>query len=115
MRIAQVDYPKESFLFQKTEKYNYVDSFQGTILDEKNQITSLDVLKAFFSSGPKWITNLFVLRNKIVKLFGLKISQKISNKEEFINNLKGEPNEQIGLFKIFEVNEKEIIIGEDDK
>ena len=39
----------------------------------------------------------------------------IKNKEEIIRNLKGVPNEQIGLFKIFESSSNEIVMGEDDK
>ena len=54
-------------------------------------------------------------RNKIVKKIGLKTSENGKNKEELIANLKGIPNEQIGLFKIFESSSNEIVIGEDDK
>ncbi|WP_130733817.1 DUF2867 domain-containing protein [Flavobacterium sp. J27] len=115
MKIEEVAYPKESLLFQKNKDYDYVDSFRGTIVDKQNKITPLDLLKAFFSSGPKWISNLFALRNKIVALFGLKISTNVTDKEQLIASLKGVPNEQIGLFKVFESNQNEILIGEDDK
>ena len=115
MQIIKVASPSDSLLFGKTNKYHYVDSFQGSIIDTNNTITPLAVLKAFFQSSPKWVSALFSLRNKIAKLIGLKTSQNVKNKDELIASLKGVPNEQIGLFKIFESSSNEIVMGEDDK
>ncbi|MBF04101.1 MAG: hypothetical protein CMP76_12470 [Flavobacterium sp.] len=115
MQIIKVASPSDSLLFGKANKYHYVDSFQGSIIDTNNTITPLAVLKAFFQTSPKWVSALLSLRNRIVKVLGLKTSQNSKNKEELIANLKGVPNEQIGLFKIFESSPNEIVMGEDDK
>ncbi len=115
MQIIKSSLPKDSLLSKSNLEYDYIDSFKGFVLDENNKITPLLVVKAFFNASPKWIDVLFMIRNKIVSLMGLKTSNTTKNKEEIIANLKGEPNEQIGLFKIFESNTNEIIMGEDDK
>ncbi len=115
MQIIKVASPSDSLLFGKANKYHYMDSYQGCIIDTDNSITPLTVLKAFFQTSPKWVSTLFSLRNKIVKIIGLKTSKNVKNKEEIIQNLKGVPNEQIGLFKIFESSSNEIVMGEDDK
>ena len=113
MQITKTSLPKNSLLYKDT--YNYIDCFQGFIKDIDNKITPLAILKAFFNSSPKWIEVLFAIRNNIVRVFGLKTAKKNKNKQDILANLKGKPNEQIGLFKIFEATDQEIIMGEDDK
>lgn len=115
MQIKKSSLPKDSLLHKNNLNYDYIDSFQGFIIDKNNEVTILSILKAFFSSSPKWIETLFTIRNKIVGCFGLKTSEKAKNKQDIIANLKGVPNEQIGLFKIFESTPNEIIMGENDK
>jgi hypothetical protein len=115
MRINRSTLPDNSLLFRTRNKYDYVDSFQGLIIDKKNKLNSTDIGKAFFSSAPKWIGKLFGLRNKIVALFGLKTSDSITNRKKIPDNFKCEKGDRIGLFKIFDKTNNEIILGEDDK
>jgi hypothetical protein len=65
-------------------KYDYIDSFEGTIVDKENMLTSFDVCKAFFSSAPKWIDKLLQLRNRIVSIFALKTFGKINNRQQLL-------------------------------
>ena len=58
---------------------------------------------------------LFMLRNRLVKVFGLKTSGDLKDREEQLNRFQCEPGEQLGLFNVFEKNDEEVIIGEDDK
>jgi hypothetical protein len=51
----------------------------------------------------------------LVGLFGLKTSGNVTDRDKILENFKGEKGEQIGLFKVFEKTEDEIILGEDDK
>lgn len=69
-----------------------------------------DILKGFFNYGPKWIESLFSLRHKLVKPFGLKTSDQNTTKINFPLVV----GESIGFFKIYEVHENEIILGEND-
>ena len=115
MNIIKTSFPNNSILNSTHKKYNYVDSFQGVINDNKNTITSVDLGRAFFSSGPKWVEKLFNLRNKIVSVFGLKTSGKLVDRQKQFDNFKCEPGEQLGLFKVFSRTDKEIVLGEDDK
>lgn len=115
MDTVKSQLPKESLLNVNKQSYHYIDSFQGSIIDKEDIILPIDVLKAFFNTSPKWIETLFTFRNKLVRVFGLKITNKIQNKKEIVANLKGEPDEQIGIFKIFETSNQEIVLGENDK
>jgi len=83
--------------------------------DKDNKIRSEDIGRAFFKSAPKWSEDLFEFRNRVVSVFGLKTSGNTNNRKELVDNFNFEPNEKLGLFKVFDKTENEIILGEDDK
>jgi hypothetical protein len=95
--------------------YDYADAYDKEFVSNRKDINSTTVGKLFFSSGPKWMEVLFKLRNRLVKLFGLKTSGTARDKDELLKKFKCKPGEQLGLFKVFEKNEREVVIGEDDK
>jgi hypothetical protein len=115
MKIVKTTLPINSILNTSHKEYDYVDSFQGVLNDVENKITSVDIGRAFFSSEPKWVGKLFNLRNKIVSVFGLKTSGNAVDRQQQLDNFKCEQGEQLGLFKVFNKTDKEVIIGEDDK
>ncbi len=101
------------------QHYDYVDTYEIYFRDPNNAVGTRDVCIAFFDAAPKWVQALLVLRNKLVSLIGLKTGAEgedaHKSHEEFLANFKGETGEQIGLFKVYDHNENEMIIGEDDK
>lgn len=114
MKILKAKLPENSLLNVTHEKYSFVDSFQGIINDRCDKITSTHIGKSFFSSSPKWMEKLLLIRNKIVTPFGLKTSLNIEDKENMIKKFKCKKGEQLGLFKVFDKTENEVILGEDD-
>jgi len=100
MKITSTLLPKASILYKNIESYNYTDSFQAEYNDPNNEVDILDIAKAFFSSTPSWVDSLIDLRNKIVKVFGLKTSEKVQDRQALLNAFKGEPGEQIAFFKV---------------
>ena len=115
MIITKTEIPENSLLNTHNMTYDYIDSFQGQFVDKFQKIEITQIGKSFFSSGPKWIDKLFTFRNNLVGLFGLKTSGKISDRQKMLDNFKGEKGERIGLFKVFDKTDDEIILGEDDK
>lgn len=63
MSILKTELPKDSLL-NTTTQFDFVDSFQRVLNNHDHKFTSTDIGKSFFSSDPKWIEKLFVLRNK---------------------------------------------------
>lgn len=114
MKATRTYLPETSVLHSQKE-FKFIDGYKAKFADNEDEIDIQKIGKLFFASGSKWIDKLFAVRNKIVKLFGLKTSDKIAEKEEQLKNFRCEPNEQIGLFKVFQKTENEVIIGEDDK
>lgn len=114
MVILKTTLPATSLLNQTGNKYDYTDSFQSIVIDKENKLQLTDICKAFFSSAPKWIKKLFGLRNKIVGMFGLKTPGSNGQKQA-LDNFKCEQGDQVGLFKVFDKTDNEVVLGEDDK
>lgn len=115
MTKVQHKLPNNSVLNPDIKKYDYIDCFEAVLKDPNNKFNAADIGKAVFSSGPKWIGTLFALRNRIVSLFGLKTGGTDEELRRQRDNFKLEKGESLGLFKVFEVTEEEVILGEDDK
>lgn len=98
-----------------SQQYDYMDSFEGKLTDERLDIDGAKVGKAFFSSGPDWIGKLFSFRNTLVKHLGLKTPKNTMNRQEQLERFKCEVGERLGLFKVYHRDESEVVIGEDDK
>lgn len=113
--ITKVALPKNSILNTGSVHYDYTDSFQGEFKDPFQNIGTTEIGKSFFKSGPKWIATLFALRNRLVRLFGLKTGANVDDSEKMLSDAAFEEGEQIGLFKVFRKTANEIIVGEDDK
>ena len=114
MKIEKTNIPENSIL--KTENnFNFIDGYKGNFIDRNNKFEIQEIGKLFFYTGPKWIDKLFIFRNKVVKLFGLKTANNISKRQQQLENFTGQPGEQVGLFKVFHKTDNEIILGENDK
>ena len=105
---------EESLLHFDNSDYDYIDSYEYTIIDKKNRIDIPEIVKAFAKPGPKWFEGLFALRNKIASLFKLKTPAMVTKKEGNDSN-KYEVGTQAGIFKVYDKTATEIILGEDDK
>ncbi len=115
MKTEKVEVPEASMLLKDNDTFDYIDSFREDFTKSNRNFTSTEIGKAFFSSSPKWIEQLFSFRNKIVRIFGLKTSETITDRQNQLENFSCEPNEQLGLFKVFDKTENEVILGENDK
>ncbi|WP_431609981.1 DUF2867 domain-containing protein [Chryseobacterium sp. 'Rf worker isolate 10'] len=113
MKIKKTEFPEESILSKGKKDFDYIDSFEGELTNRGN-IDITEVGKTFFTSVPKWGKKMFVFRNNVVRLFGLKTGAETENKLTK-NDFKYEVGEHIGLFKVFDKTNNEIILGEDDK
>ncbi len=101
-------FPASSALAADLDRYAYADSFSTAL--RRSDVTSQELIAAFFESAPRWFSLLFQLRNRIVAVFGLKTGA--SGRREL-----GPPyrvGQTIGLFRIFEMTDTEVVLGQDD-
>ncbi|MCH5597028.1 DUF2867 domain-containing protein [Niabella ginsengisoli] len=107
--------PPQSLLRSTPNNYDYLDSFESQLADPKQNLNAEDLATAFFLSEPGWVDKLLKFRNKIARQLNLKTPGQIKHKEQYINEITWTPGIMIGLFKIFDITDNEIIMGEDDK
>lgn len=115
MTITRTELPENSVLINRLNQYDYVDSYQGTFIDNSNTFQFIDIGRAFFLTTPTWVSKLLMLRNKIVSVFGLKTSGNRVGIEKQLEDFKFEAGERLGIFKVFSKTDDEIVLGEDDK
>lgn len=75
-------------------------------------MTAPDAAWEFFGTAPKWVSALMRVRNAIVSLFGLKTGKDAALRPEKTTLVRGQ---KVGLFRIYEADDSEVILGEDDK
>ena len=108
IKILKTSIPKESDYQNFIESIDYSDTFKMTL---NNQDVSVEKIYIdMFSSMPKWVNTLMLVRNKIVGVLGLKVE---SLKPKKVTALI--VGKKIGMFNIYAVSQNEVIAGEDDK
>lgn len=112
MKIEKTSRPSDSLIAAAFARIDYQDAYLGEIR-ASGQLTPEDVFKAFFTAGPRWISSLLELRNRITRRFGLKAP--VRGREEILRGLRVEVGQAVGLFRIFAISEQEILAGEDDR
>ncbi|GAE31021.1 DUF2867 domain-containing protein [Halalkalibacter hemicellulosilyticus] len=106
MVIQSSSLPNQSLL--RTMDFQYCDSFY-VFCPYEGILEITKVVDFFFHSSPQWVNRLFSLRNRIARIIGLKTPDHKSKK---INVQVGET---IGLFTLYDMNEYEAIMGQNDK
>ncbi len=107
--------PTTSVLWKEAARYDYVDSYSRPYEDKAGDITIGDIGKAFFTAAPWWAGALFVLRNRLMSMVGLKGSTDHSDRVKGLQEFQCQPGESIGLFRVYDRTEHEVIFGQDDK
>ncbi|KMQ64841.1 hypothetical protein ACM46_11510 [Chryseobacterium angstadtii] len=114
MNIKKTEFPDDSILYAEKKYFDYTDNFTGDIVNGGKNISAREIGRAFFTSSPQWGKKMFAFRNSLVKIFGLKTGT--GAKEPLpTDDFPLEVGEQVGIFKIFDKTENEIIMGENDK
>jgi hypothetical protein len=106
-KIYKATLPKDSLI--KELRYDDFSDSLGMRLD-RTDIDINDVVNCFFTAAPGFVTHLMKLRDLIVGSLGLKTGD-YTKREKVIF----EQGKDMGLFKMFEKNGHEAIIGADDK
>lgn len=115
MVIKQNKIPEDSILKKHEKSFHYIDSFQSQnlIMSTDNDVISIGRL--FLTSGPKWADSLMLIRDKVVGIFGLKTSEKLTAEERNPDNFIFQVGEQLDIFKVYAKTENELVLGDDDK
>jgi len=101
--------PKNSVCREYIETIDFSDTYKIGLSNKNISIENSYI--SVFAHSPKWINSLLFIRNKIVGVFGLDTGKKDTEIDK--DTLK--VGSKTGIFKIYAIEENEIIAGEDDK
>ncbi len=105
MKVISENIPDTKGIRNSLIKVDYSDTYATT-----NHIDDLEtIINLVFSDLPNWASKLMKLRNRIVKIFGLKTEKPAGQSSDF------KVGGYIGFFKIYDIINNEVIFGADDK
>lgn len=113
MNITPCAFPSSSLLDRSmVESAYFQDSYRAPLSRTDARMT--DIFLAIFAHHPWWIKLALIVRNRAVRLFGLKAPStseimKIENKSSYA------VGDKIGVWPIHALNEIEMIAGTDNK
>ena len=106
--VTPVEIPAESAIARFYELTNLADAYSVTL--PAGTVANPELLAQFiFSQQAPWIKRLMKIRDALVAGFGLKTSAQLTS------HSADRQARRVGIFKIYNTTEREIILGEDDK
>lgn len=113
MTVAECDTPRRSVLDRRmVEAAYYRDSYRAPLSRPQAAVT--DIFQAIFAHHPKWVKITLMMRNRIVRLFGL----DTATASEILNFTPKDSyrvGDKIGVWPIFALTETELVAGRDNK
>jgi hypothetical protein len=111
-RVRKVDLPAGTLVAQAFPRLDYADCYCVPL--PAGAPNDLDAMARVALGGtPHWITLLMRLRDQIVGPFGLKTSTQVARRTG--NNGRLQIGDQLGIFKVFDRTDNELLLGEDDR
>jgi hypothetical protein len=108
-----LDIPQKSIINKSFGKTDYSDTYSISIHNSQNY--SIDYLTGiFFTSIPIWIKNLLSFRNFLVRFFGLR-GGNIDKLKKPYKSVHYTIGSEALIFKVFDRNENEIVMADNDK
>ncbi|WP_445506151.1 DUF2867 domain-containing protein [Niallia sp. 03190] len=107
--IKEVSVPKNSLASQAFSNIHYSDAYKA-LLPNKADYEVDSLTRLFFTSVPSWVSHLMKVRDKIVRLIGLKTSNRFE-----VQNMTFEQGSNTGIFHVKNRSSNEILLGEDDR
>lgn len=110
-RVSPVSIPLDSEITKTYASVNLADAYSVEL--PAGASTDPELLARFvFSQLSPWMTVLMKIRDAVVAAFGVKTIKQLT--------LLGEEGKEghssrIGFFKVYNISEREIVLGEDDK
>jgi hypothetical protein len=110
--VTETIVPKESGLQSLLAKADFYDAYTAILTD--TTLTPTEIFLRAASATPPWVSTLMSIRNRIVKLFGLKdVGHLVASSRK--PAALYEVGDRLGIFNIFCKTEDELVLGIDDR
>ncbi len=105
MIVRKVPVPSETVIDEYLPDSDFRDAYQVVV--PASNLTPEDSFHAIMSSMPGWFRNLFKLRNKLMRPFGL-IAPKSSEVDQMMPKKDYKRGDRIGVFEFYGRTENEV-------
>ncbi|WP_170270116.1 DUF2867 domain-containing protein [Heliorestis acidaminivorans] len=112
IKVEEINLPKESVIKGSLATVDYIDSYRIPWPEGLEQDV-VALIHRLFTSAPTWTTALTEVRNKVVRYFGIKVPESHSQMTPY--DFDFSPGNQGGFFRVYERNDNEIVVGDNDK
>lgn len=109
--ITTTDMPAGSALAAFAARADFRDSYAAPLREADQSPTALAL--RLMGVSPNWVSALMDLRNALVRPFGLKDTGRLSARTDRPADAY-KVGDQLGIFRIFAIGEREIVLGIDD-
>jgi len=112
MTVRKVPVPSDTVVDEYLPDADFRDAYE-VVVPSRDQSPE-ESFHAIMGSMPDWFRNLFKLRNKLVRPFGL-IAPKSAELDAMAPKQSYELGDRIGVFEFYGRTEHEVITGADDR
>ncbi|MDD1017047.1 DUF2867 domain-containing protein [Pseudomonas rubra] len=112
-RINACAVPAGSGIYAQLPGADFVDAHQVSVDDGER--SALGHFLILMNSMPRWIDNLMVLRNRLVRLCGLKDLGRLSRIDLQRDESTYRANERVGIFTLLSNSPDEVLLVDRDK
>ncbi|MTV39643.1 DUF2867 domain-containing protein [Duganella radicis] len=113
MTTTATTIPQQSEIAQRLPGADFHDCY--TMDTQPNQLSALETYLKVAATTPRWVNLAMALRNRIVKLFGLKDLGLLSAIDPAKPASAYQVGDRVGIFRIRYLSEQEVILGDADK
>ena len=111
-RVHKVDLPTGTLVARAFQRKDYADAYRVRLpAGTPNDLDT--VVRAALGTAPSWIALLMWLRDRIVAPVGLKTSRPIEQRD--LAHGTFQVGEALGIFKVFDRADDELLLGQDDR
>lgn len=108
--VRPVELPQNALVSTAMERVDYADAFCAQLPEGTDaEVTTL--ARHFFERRPLWVDRALRARDKVAGLIGLKTAPL----DVVVPTLSFEPGAKVALFQVFARNEREIVVGANDR
>ncbi len=112
MAVRKVEVPPDAAIHDFLPDADFGDAYAVTV--PAREQAPEESFHAIMESMPDWFRNLFKLRNKLVRPFGL-IAPESRELDQVVQEHAYAVGDRIGVFEFYGRTEDEVITGADDK
>ena len=111
--MNQREIPSNSTVSQYLPGADFFDCFQIQI--GHSDLTAMEAFLSIMSRTPCWIDRLMVIRNRVVKLFGLKNLGRLSAVDKSKPAGSYKVGDRVGIFSIAHLSDDEVVLMDSDR